>query len=186
MNPGPFLIIRTTFYLLLLAFNFFALINFENTKIYFLLATINKNPKISLFTSFSLLSSCSLLYCIFIIVICFTNIETLCLTTTWWSWGHKSINFALQVARRGKEKLRLIPGEFDINPESPLWGKHACCITLLLESQLTHLHSVIKPHFLRHCRGASKQHHSNCQPIFWCHLHQVGSKHITIFFCANS
>ena len=45
MNPGPSLIIRTTFYLLLLVFTIFALINFESTKISFLLATINKNPK---------------------------------------------------------------------------------------------------------------------------------------------
>ena len=108
---------------LLLAFTISAIKSCENTKISFLLATINKNPKISLFTRFSLLSSYSLLYCIFIIVICFTNIDTLCLTTTWWSWGHKAINFALQVARRGKEKLRLIPREFDINPWVTLVGK---------------------------------------------------------------
>jgi hypothetical protein len=57
MNPGPPFIIRNTFYLLLFAFTIFALIKSENRKIYLFLANTTKNPKTSLFTHFSLLSS---------------------------------------------------------------------------------------------------------------------------------
>jgi len=58
MNPGPFLIIRKHFYLLLLAFTISAIKSCENTKTSLLLATKTKNPKTTLFTCFSLLSSC--------------------------------------------------------------------------------------------------------------------------------
>ena len=45
MNPGPFLIIRNTFYLLILAFTFSALIKSENTKNIFTSCNYNQNPK---------------------------------------------------------------------------------------------------------------------------------------------
>jgi len=123
MNPGPLFIIRNTFYLLLLAFTFSALINFENTKIYLLLATTTKNPKIPLFTCFSLLSSFSFLSSILFIVIYFTNTEALCLTTTRWSWGHKTKTLFCRLLDEVGRSFAFVPREFDINPESPLWGK---------------------------------------------------------------
>jgi hypothetical protein len=46
MNPDPFLIIRTTFYLFILSFIFSALIKSENTKKIFTSCNYNQNPKI--------------------------------------------------------------------------------------------------------------------------------------------
>ena len=45
MNPGPLFIIRNTFYLLLLAFTFSALIKFENTKKFYFLQLQPKTQK---------------------------------------------------------------------------------------------------------------------------------------------
>ena len=122
-EPGPFLIIRKHFYLLLLAFTISAIKSCKNTKTSLLLSTKSKNPKTTLFTCFSLFSSLVYFTAIFTIVICFTNLDTLCLTTTWWSWGHKAINFVLQIAWRGKEKLSLCSPRVRYKPRVTLVGK---------------------------------------------------------------
>ena len=57
MSPGSLFIIINTFYLLLSTFTFSALIKFENTKIYLLLAITTKNPKRTLLYRFRLVSS---------------------------------------------------------------------------------------------------------------------------------
>jgi hypothetical protein len=54
-----------------------------------------------------------------------------------------------------------VPREFDINPESPLWGKFSCYNTLHLESQQSGiLLSVIKTIFWRYCRGTNESIHN--------------------------
>ena len=64
--------------------------------------------------------------------------HTLCLTTTWWGWGHKAIYlFAgnLEKAKKIKPTL-LIPREFDIKPSShPRGEKLPLLHTLHLEAQ---------------------------------------------------
>jgi hypothetical protein len=47
-----------------------------------------------------------------------------CLKATIVSWRHKAVCLLLQVAKRVKKRNHLsLPQEFDINPESPVWGK---------------------------------------------------------------
>jgi hypothetical protein len=73
---------------LLLAFTFSALIKSENTKNISTSYNYNQNPKTSLL--FALVYILALVYFLeFLFIYCyFTNTEALCLTTTWWSWGH--------------------------------------------------------------------------------------------------
>ena len=164
MNPGPLFIIRNHFYLLLLAFTFSALINFENTKIYLLLATTTKNPKRTLLYYFSLLSSHSLLSCYFIycFIYCYFILFTrnLVLDNHTVELGAQGKGVVLQVVGRGwKEGYWTDPREFDINPRVTLVGKrYACYITLHLESQRIGTHrvaSVIKTIFQRRCWGSA-------------------------------
>ena len=44
----------------------------------------------------------------------------MCLTTTWWGWGHKAIYFICRKSREGQgdKTTLLIPREFDIKPSS--------------------------------------------------------------------
>jgi hypothetical protein len=123
MNPGPLFIIRNHFYLLLLAFTFSALINFENTKILLFLATTTKNPKRTLLYCFRLLSSLVYFPVILLLLFYFTNTETLCLTTTRWSWGHKARTCFVGCWKRLERRYLPDPREFDINPRVTLVGK---------------------------------------------------------------
>ena len=142
MNPGPLLIIRNHFYLLLLAFTFSALINFENTKILLLLATTTKNPKRTLLYCFRLLSSLVYFLVIFIIVILLIpkpcawqphggvggTRQRLCFTGCW---------------KRLKEGWLLKSPRVRYKLSShPCGENHACCITLHLESQRVGTHCV--------------------------------------------
>jgi hypothetical protein len=65
--------------------------------------------------------------------------HTLCLTTTWWGWGHKANLFTLQVVRRetGRIHLHSFPRVW-YKPSSHPCGEKPCfpvLNTLLLESQ---------------------------------------------------
>jgi hypothetical protein len=60
--------------------------------------------------------------------------HTLCLTTTWWGWGHKANLFTLQVVWRRTGRVLVHTGlrEFDRQPSSHLHGENCVflCSTL--------------------------------------------------------
>jgi hypothetical protein len=58
--------------------------------------------------------------------------NTLCLTTTRWSWGHKTRN--LFCTTRRNRAFSMVPQEFDIYSESSLSGYYSFYNTLHLES----------------------------------------------------
>ena len=61
--------------------------------------------------------------------------HTLCLTTTWWGWGNKTIYFVAGSQAKDKEITPeiLVPRKFDIKPSShPSWGKLSSTTTYTL------------------------------------------------------
>jgi hypothetical protein len=53
----------------------------------------------------------------------FINTKALCLTTTRWSWGHKTKTLLYMLLDKVGRSFVFVPQEFDINLESPLWEK---------------------------------------------------------------
>ena len=142
MNPGPFLIIRNTFPTLLSPLLFAAIFNSENIKTLSHLAFIIKNQKyhLPLFSPSLHIYFTIIAYLLLFAYLFYYHSHTLCLTTTWWGWGHKTIYVVAGSQEKDKEITPeiLVPREFDIKPSShPSWGKLSSTIlyTLHLESQ---------------------------------------------------
>ena len=142
MNPGPFLIIRNTFPTLLSPLLFAAIFNSENTKTLSHLAFIIKNQKyhLPLFPPSLHIYFTIIAYLLLFAYLFYYHSHTLCLTTTWWGWGQKTIYFVAGSQEKDKEITPeiLVPWEFDIKPSShPSWGKlsSTTTYTLHLESQ---------------------------------------------------
>ena len=77
---------------------------------------------------------CIFIYCFAFIIFSYHS-HTLCLTTTWWGWGHKTIYFVAGSQEKDKEITPeiLVPREFDIKPSShPSWGKLSSTTTYTL------------------------------------------------------
>jgi hypothetical protein len=65
----------------------------------------------------------------------FTYIYTLCLTTTRWSWGHKTRKlFCRLLESEQRELSQLFPESYILNPEFPREEIYSCYNTLHLES----------------------------------------------------
>jgi hypothetical protein len=139
MNPGPLFIIRNTFPFTLSLFSFSFIINFENTKIF--LYCISQTKTLQPYHLLFIIALYNTLICIFPRAIsnflaplhlyiyfqfCILT-HTLCLTTTWWGWGHKANLFTLQVVWRRTEIILVhtVHREFDINPRVTFVGKIA-------------------------------------------------------------
>ena len=95
MNPGPILIHRNTLLSLYLAFLFSVLFYSENNNKNYILQIQSKSQKYYLLIVFTLLPSIDCITILFYITSLIFLHETLCLTTTWWSWGHKEFYFVL-------------------------------------------------------------------------------------------
>jgi hypothetical protein len=119
MNPGPNLIIRNTFPTHLQVLLFSASFKSENTKTYLLSCIHLKNPKTPhTHHIYFILLHCYLLYLHHLFY--FTYIYTLCLTTTRWSWGHKTSKlFCRLLEEERQELLRLFHESSILNPEFP-------------------------------------------------------------------
>ena len=142
MNPGPFLIIRNTFPTLLSSLLLAAIIKSENTKTLLYLAFIIKTQKyhLSLFPQSLHIYFTTIAYLLLFAYLFYYHSHTLCLTTTWWGWGHKTIYFVAGSQEKDKEITPeiLVPREFDIKHSShPSWGKlsSTTTYTMDLESQ---------------------------------------------------
>jgi hypothetical protein len=136
---------RSTFYhkkplfFFLLAFTIFALIESKNTKnIYFVQLQLKTQKHLYLLALVYFLV-------IYLLLFYFTNTEALCLITTRWSWGHKTKTLLCRLLNKVGRSFAFVLWEFDINTESPLWGKflllqhsalgvpakwHTCCTAI--------------------------------------------------------
>jgi hypothetical protein len=131
MNPGPILTIRNTFTTLPRVFLFFlSLLNPKNSKNTFTFCNYTKNPKTLLIYSISL----SLLF-----VILFYFIS---LTTTQWSWEHKTKNLFCRLLGENEKNFLDYSPRARYKPRVILVGK----IILLQHSTLgvpTNLHTCL-------------------------------------------
>jgi hypothetical protein len=117
MIRGPIIIIINTFLTHLHALLFSASFKFRIQKHIYFLAY---NYKTQNTFDASYLLYCIVIYFICIIIFYFTHVYTLCLTTTRWSWGHKTRKlFFMLLEEERREISRLFPESSILNPEFP-------------------------------------------------------------------
>jgi hypothetical protein len=104
----------------------------------FTLCNLIQNPKTTFVYTISLFYTFSLLYDIYFLFIlfCYSNTETLCLTTTRWSWDTRQNLCFAGCFDKDERSFYDCPQEFDIKPQVTLVGK----ILLLQHSHLESQH----------------------------------------------
>ena len=106
MNPGQFLIIRSTFPTTFKHLLHSDIFKSENTKTLLLLAFTYKIPKNIIHHHYY--HPCIFIYHHRIFIYCFasiiilTSFSHLVPSTTWWGWGHKAIYFVCRKSREGQ------------------------------------------------------------------------------------
>ena len=104
MNPGPILIIRNTFPSLLSYFLFAALFNLK-IQTYFSFLFALKTPKqTNLYRFYLVYFNCLVYFTLVTTLLYFYLHETLCLTTTRWSWGHKALFYFAGLLEEERER----------------------------------------------------------------------------------
>jgi hypothetical protein len=97
----------------------FSIILFRKYKNIFTFLHTHTKPKNTFPASYLLYCICYLLY-LHCHHIYFTYIHTLCLTTTRWSWGHKTRKlFCRLLEEERRELARLFPESLILNPQFP-------------------------------------------------------------------
>ena len=99
MNPGPFFIIRNTFPTTFQHHLHSAILKSENKKHLYFLHSHIKTTKISSIIVSTILSYLftTIAYLLIVLHLFYYHSHTLCLTTIWWGWGHKTTYFVCSV-----------------------------------------------------------------------------------------
>jgi hypothetical protein len=151
MNPSPILIIRNTFPTLILEFQFSLLIKSENTKTYLLSCNHIKNPKTPLPYHFSCilviftLLHCNLFYCISYFILLTFN--TLCLTTTGWSWGRKTRRLFCRWPDKNEESFYDCSPRVQYKSRVSSWGKLSLALYTWSPNKVAHCLVSSPPHY---------------------------------------